>query len=177
MYREQDYDDSVCVRCNSKLPDTVEPDTPQDLGYCNERCQVGEGWIANLRDLADHLGVEYDEDTDTTETIARRIARSLYKYTDCGIGFSTDIDGVSLSGYCEGDVGECPDRRLRWGFWGEDFDREVEAADRDGCDLWDETHGCHACAGQTEEEWEECGVGKTQVNPKCSECNGHGVSF
>lgn len=34
-----DYDETKCLCCGADLPDDVEPDTPQDEGYCSERCQ------------------------------------------------------------------------------------------------------------------------------------------
>lgn len=170
---DQPYNDEVCVRCGAELPEHVEPGTPQDEGWCGERCREGQGWIANLRQLADHVGASYDE-AAPFEVLRARVARRLYKDTECGIGFAADLGGVSVSGYCEGDVGECPDRRLAWGFWADDFDAQVAAADQDGIDLWNATHGCHECAGETEDAWEEY-AGQTFVRQDCPGCGGKGV--
>jgi len=38
--------------------------------------------------------------------------------------------------------------------------------------IWNETHGCHKCAGVKEKDWEP---GNTPINPKCRGCRGKGV--
>lgn len=115
--------------------------------------------IQNLAELALHVGAA----RPTKESIARR----LYKDTTCGIGFHPDDYGVVVSGYCEGDVGDCPTHYLKWGFTAEQFDKAVEQADKDGCDLWEQTHGCDDCSTFV--------VGNYRpVDPGCSTCQGSG---
>ena len=82
-----------------------------------------------------------------------------------------DKGSVSVAGYCEGTDGACAARTLAFPFTAAAFDAAVEAADRDGCDLWDDTHGCEACAehyGVPVED--ECPVWKA-----CPSCEGHGI--
>lgn len=114
--------------------------------------------IRNLIELGAHLGCE-----PTLGSIRRR----LYKDTECGIGFSADETGVVVSGYCEGDVGDCPSYHLDWGFTENDFGTALELADKDGCDLWDATHGCEDC--NTEEI-----DGYRPIDPNCKSCGGDG---
>jgi hypothetical protein len=87
-----------------------------------------------------------------------------------------DKGSVSVAGYCEGTDAECGDHTLAFPFTAAAFDAAVEAADRDGCDLWDDTHGCGACAehyGVPVEDGvpaDECPVWKA-----CPSCEGHGI--
>lgn len=120
---------------------------------------MGSKKIRTLAQLADYLGATHN----TKESVARR----LYKDTNCGIGFHADDKGVSVSGYCEGVDGDCPSYRLKWGFTEKEFDAQVEKADKDGCDMWDKTHGCDHC--RTEEV-----NGYRPIDPKCPECHGGG---
>ena len=93
-------------------------------------------WIYNLTDLAHHVGAA------TVNGIAHR----LYKDTECGISFLANGDRrVTLTGYCEGSDRWCPPHSLDFPFSKEEFDAAVDEADRDGCDTWDETHGCAEC--------------------------------
>jgi hypothetical protein len=115
--------------------------------------------IQNLQQLAGHLGA----DQPTPASISRR----LYKDTTSGISFAAGKFGVTLAGYCEGDVGDCPLHQLNWGFTTEQFDKAVEQADKDGCDLWNETHGCENC--KTEEV-----DGQKPIDPRCESCHGDG---
>jgi len=116
--------------------------------------------IRNLSDLAARVGAN----RDTEKSIARR----LFKDTECGISFWTTQTGVGVAGYCEGDVGDCPSYTLDYPFTETEFEDAVEVADRDGCELWDETHGCAVCG-------EEIG-GRIliPVNPDCESCKGRG---
>ena len=66
------------------------------------------------------------------------VARSLYKYTECGICFTHDEDGVTVAGYAEGADAECQPIRLDYPFTGDAFDAAVEEADADGCAMWHE---------------------------------------
>jgi len=115
--------------------------------------------IQNLEELAKHVGAAHP----TSESVAHR----LYKDTSCGVCFYVDDKGVTVSGYCEGDVGDCPPYRLVWGFTPKKFDKAVEDSDKDGCDLWDQTHGCDYCATPLV-------AGLRPINPKCKKCGGDG---
>lgn len=114
--------------------------------------------IQNLKELAAEVGAEED---------AKSIARRLYKDTRCGISFWTDGKVVVLSGYCEGTDAECPPREYTFPFEEKVFWEGVEAADQDGCDLWDQTHGCPECGDEID--------GYIPVNPDCESCGGDGI--
>lgn len=83
---------------------------------------------------------------------------------------------VSVAGYCEGTDMECPEHGLDFPFSPGEFYAMVEAADQDGCALWDDTHGCEDCAthlGIPVEDGvpaEPCPVWKA-----CPSCEGHGI--
>lgn len=66
------------------------------------------------------------------------VAKRLYKDTACGISFLADDEGIELAGYAEGANVECPVHRLDYPFTSEKFWAEVEAADQEGCDMWEE---------------------------------------
>jgi hypothetical protein len=119
--------------------------------------------IRNLKQLHAHVGSMSDD--SSFDELAKGIAHRLYKDTSCGIGFHAPKDGksISISGYCEGTDAECVSRELRFPFTPEEFDEQVEAADQDGNNLWNETHGC-----------DECGMGGA-VNPECKSCGGEGI--
>lgn len=96
--------------------------------------------IKHLRDLSNEVG----EPGRTNEERERRIARRLYKATDCGISFSRCRSGVTVAGYAEGTDLECQPHYLDYPFTAEAFWKAVDAADQDGCELFDQTH-CEAC--------------------------------
>lgn len=89
-----------------------------------------------------------------------------------------DKGSVTVSGYCEGTDADCPEHGLDFPFSEGEFDAVVEAADADGCDLWDDTHGCEDCAthlGIPVEDGvpaEPCPVWK-----ECPSCEGQGVAL
>lgn len=89
-----------------------------------------------------------------------------------------DKGSVSVSGYCEGTDADCPEHGLDFPFSEGAFDATVEAADADGCALWDYTHGCEDCAphyGIPVEDGvptEPCPVWKA-----CPTCEGQGVAL
>lgn len=192
--QETPHDDTICVRCHAKLPDEVEPGSPQDEGFCDAKCQSGERVVINT---IQELAAETEAYHDTKESIAKR----LYKDTSCGISFwvyPTEFDlrrmeacdlspdfklnqGVGVSGYCEGTDRECPNHTLDFPFTADAFWEAVKQADQDGCDTWGETHGCAAC-GTDSYECEccvrdgclECNA-ERPINPECKSCQGHGV--
>jgi len=106
----------------------------------------------NLADLAAHLCAP----RDTAASIAKR----LFKDTRCGISFYAYPDGhqALVAGYAEG-AGDayCEPIILAFPIDLDEFDRAVEQADQEGCDLWDEHH-CHACGAEKgyEENCESC---------------------
>lgn len=143
-----------------------------ELTITVRRARKVKNGIGSLKELLDARGEESEG----------QLKHHLYKYTTCGIGCSTNKDGISLSGYCEGTDAECPEHFLPWGaFDMEEFDRVVERADHDGCDLWDETHGCPSCWNRDDQgkptaldpEPEDWTPGT--VDPECAACGGHGI--
>ena len=165
-------DGELCVTCGKELPDEVEPGTPQDSGFCDERCRDREkDIIRNIKDLAQHHGVFEDGQTD--DRSAARVAQRLFKYTDCGVGFcykppmGESYGYAVVVGYCEGVDAECPSHAWTFPFWPEEWDAAVGEADNEGCDLWNETHGCPECDP-------EHPAGARAINPKCETCGGGG---
>ena len=67
-----------------------------------------------------------------------RIARAIYKHTDCGCIFNYDIDRVTVAGYAEGADAECEPHTLTFPFSDGDFWAAVQAADEEGCEMWRE---------------------------------------
>jgi hypothetical protein len=123
--------------------------------------------IKNIVDLAEYIGINTNCDESMCEG---SISRCLFKYTNCGIGFHYDreTNSVSVSGYCEGTDVECTPITLTFPFLPKEWDNAVTDADREGCELWDNTHGCDDC-------YEGGEFGDRPVNPECKTCGGHGV--
>ena len=136
--------------------------------------------INDLAELADHVTYSFDRNEHTLEDAKRLIARSLYKYTSCGISFyMPSTDTVSVMGYCEGSDREHETYELTFPFKTGDFDAIVAQADADGCETWDNTHGCEECHPEgTCDEWGnvfEPGEAGAPINPDCKHCGGHGI--
>lgn len=70
---------------------------------------------------------------------------------------------LGVGGYCEGVDGQPEPHWMKYPFTGCEFDVIVAAADSDGCDLWNNTHGCDDCG------WDGA------INPDCLSCKGEGV--
>lgn len=125
--------------------------------------------IRNLNDLAMVVEANHDRSTGATDTeIEKSVARRLYKDTTCGISFWTDGTEIVLCGYCEGTDWDLPGHVLTYPFTEAELWAAVAAADKDGCDAWDESHGCDSCG--TENEY-----GVIPINPGCPSCKGEGV--
>jgi hypothetical protein len=136
--------------------------------------------IQSLLDLADHVSYGFDRDKDDVKVAERMVARSLFKYTSCGISFWVpDEKTVGVAGYCEGSDIEHETHYLEYPFSVEDFDAAVGRADKDGCETWDATHGCESCNpdGSCDEWGNEIAPGDFggPVNADCPECKGHGA--
>ena len=101
---------------------------------------------------------------------AGALSRSIFKYTECGCSFYHDPAGeyVSVSGYVEGYDGELPSHRLYFPFAYSRFLKALGEADKEGCDVWNDTHGCEDCGE------EDPYTGYRPVNPNCKTCNGEG---
>jgi hypothetical protein len=134
-----------------------------------------EGWVYDIFDLCEkHAFADHDKDRERAE---RLVGRSLFKYTSCGISFNhqpplnESYGHVSVAGYCEGWDGEHPSHVLSFPFKHSEFEKEVDAADKEGCVTWNETHGCEKCGGENPE------TGYTPINPDCKHCAGAGVSI
>jgi hypothetical protein len=127
--------------------------------------------ITTLRGLAVLVCCEAARDNKTNES---RIARRLYKATDCGISFwyvkggvriagYAENAGVGVAGYAEGTDVECEPHVLRFPFYPEQFWSAVELADREGCELFDQTH-CAECGAE--------GLCPVEDGGLCDECQG-----
>ena len=124
--------------------------------------------VTNIRDLAELVGAARDgSEGETVEEIGKSIARRLYKDTSCGISFWSDDKSVVLTGYCEGSDNYIEGHSLPFPFTSEEFWEAVAQADEDGCNTWDETHGCEECGEEVD--------GVIPVNPNCKNCGGDGV--
>ena len=136
--------------------------------------------INTLEDLANHYTYGFDARHHTPEDAKRLIAKSLFKYTKCGISFyMPSPDVVTVSGYCEGSDREHEVYELKFPFKEEDFDKAVDQADTDGCATWFATHGCEKCWPEgTCDEWgNEFPPGEVgaPINPECKGCEGEGI--
>ena len=88
----------------------------------------------------------------------------------------------SVSGYCEGTDIDCDPHRVLLPTTSKKVDKAIDAADKDGCDLWQQTHGCEKChpegwcdeRGNTFSPEGDNWIGQP-VNPDCTECKGEGV--
>ena len=90
--------------------------------------------IKNVRQLAEEVGC-YESG----------IAKAIFRGTECGVVCTCSDEGVHLSGYAEGADAECLERFLPWGFTAKAFWDTVEAADEDGCELFDEWNDDEGC--------------------------------
>lgn len=96
--------------------------------------------IKNLKGLAEHLGVEEEEEDLEDKHRIRRIGRRLYKDTACGVTFWVTTT-VHVAGYAEGYDGELPAHSLSFPFTPDEFSDMVSEADIEGCQKWDEING------------------------------------
>ena len=136
--------------------------------------------INDLFELADHVTYGFDRKLDDAQRAEKMIAKSLFKYTRCGISFWVPgTDSVGVAGYCEGSDREHLAYIFKYPFTADEFDTAVISADTDGCDTWDATHGCEKCNpdGTCDEYGNEFAPGEVggPVNPSCPECKGYGV--
>ena len=77
-------------------------------------------------------------------------------------------EGVAVAGYCEGVDWQFDSYELKFPFIADVFWYSVTKADKDGCEVWDQTHGCDDCGWETE-------YGFTPINKECKTCEGHGI--
>ncbi len=176
---DEPWDDTHCAYCFRKLPDKIEPETAQWHGFCDDRCGKQTGILNSVADLASAVMAG-----DASE---KSIARRLYKDTRCGISFCVvreNADGylaVSVAGYCEGTERKFEGTTLQFPFWHEEFTAAVEAADAEGVEVWNQTHGCALCgtAGMGAEErinlaQHRAEMAEWAVDPECAGCGGGG---
>jgi len=119
-------------------------------------------------------------------------ARSVYRSTSTGVSVGFCVDGVwlyggslpstpmldllktaqvtgfSATGYCEGvdcdpDPHFCDGKVVAADIW-----KAIDAAEQDGLNLWNDTHGCECCGPESES-------GFRAINPSCKACNGNGM--
>lgn len=131
------YDDTICARCGKKLPDEVVPGTVEDEGYCSIRCKSNVGWVHNILNLLDK--VEPGRPALSFKEAAEIISRRLFKATDCGICFASLPEYIVLLGYAEGSDAECPPHILYYPFHIDDFWKNVDIANKEGCELFEQT--------------------------------------
>lgn len=84
--------------------------------------------IETLQQLADEIGCETPE----------RIAKAIFKDTECGCVFYPGDSSITVAGYAEGAQAECPDHVLEFPFTAEQFWRVVAYADAEGVEMWNE---------------------------------------
>lgn len=118
-------------------------------------------------------------------------ARAIYRSTSTGIGVgfrvegewiygsglptsplddllkTQQITGFSATGYCEGvdcdfDPRICEGKVTQADIWG-----ACDAAEQDGLNVWNDTHGCESCGPEQD--------GYRPINPHCATCHGDGV--
>lgn len=133
-----EYDDEtpceVCRRDESECecPECPHPDCHGIVGRlaCYDEGHINKGNKAyTLAHLAAHLG-----------TNPASIAKILFKTTECGITFRADAAGVEVCGYAEGSGdAACSPLRLDFPIDMDDFYAAVDIADREGCELWNES--------------------------------------
>jgi hypothetical protein len=93
--------------------------------------------INNIDELAEAIGVIEPD----------RIARTIYKFTECGCVLDYAEDGVLVAGYAEGSHTELPSHPLLFPFTMSEFWTTVEDADSEGCEEWEKanTSPCYSC--------------------------------
>ena len=133
--------------------------------------------INNLLELAEDYC--YSSSDGCEDRAHQLLEKSLFKYTSCGVSFWRTDNGVSVCGYCEGSDVHIEPHNLTFPFNRDEFSEAVEKADLDGCDAWNQTHGCEECSpegglNQYGDEFQPGEVGGP-VNPDCSGCKGHGI--
>ena len=177
-------DDEYCQCCGKDVDNCECPECPECGEQGNPECMTHHGYLPGRILHIRMLGIEVACANEDSDHIEASISRRLYKDTSCGIGFSwardpEGFDSVSVSGYCEGTDAECESYSLTFPFQIEDFWTLVEQADKDGCDMWDETHGCEECWPEgTCDNWgNEYKPGEVgaPINKECKACEGHGV--
>jgi len=140
-------EECACPEC-AVCTEVGDPDC-----YTGQKPHMEKGNRAfNIADLAQHLGATRDN--------ASSIAKRLFKDTRCGISFYASRDGaVSIAGFAEGSGDAyCEPIIFQFPIDLDEFDKGVERADQEGCDLFDEYH-CRHCGAEThyEDPCNECG--------------------
>lgn len=128
-------DEADKLLLEGKFDYSTERVTTQDtyLGYKYISHKTSDVVITSEQDLKEYY--------DTND-----IERMLFKHTNCGCCYLAKEDYVSVVGYAEGSGdAECPEHRLYFPFTIEEWCDAVEAADQEGCELWEECN----------EEWDE----------------------
>ena len=86
--------------------------------------------INNIFQLAAGIGVHEDR--------VSLIAKSVFKYTECGCVFNETETGVSVCGYAEGADAECVPVKLDYPFTMDEYWAALQQADDEGVELWNE---------------------------------------
>ena len=128
--------------------------------------------ISTLEQLAEHVGAVVHEG-DTREAVMNRIRNRVYKDTSCGCSVTfaplATFTLACVRGYCEGVEREFHPHVFTSGQTSAEWDKCVAAAEQDGQDAWDETHGCEGC-GEPDPT-----TGYRLVRGDCPNCGGEGT--
>lgn len=155
--------------------------------------RIGEEWVGR-NECHKEFGAEFlralKPDTVTPgspiEGTTKITRRGGSTYLTLNVRDTKDASGrgtvFSVAGYTEGTDRECTPHEVLLPCMTEEVDLAILVADQDGCDLWNETHGCYHCypEGYCDEvgnEWAPDGdnwIGQP-INPECVTCQGLGT--
>jgi len=196
-----DYDDEHCDVCGMKLDPDPPDDSPAFEGFCSTACQDGkEHWHELcaltepgqstptmwtppcVRPMYELLCDELQRGSgDGVENNVALWSKSVYKGSSCGASLSVnDAETISINSIIEGVDEYAETQTLSWPFTSEQFWDAVQAVEDDVSRIWNETHGCDACAKhfvidpEFHYKLEGCD-GMTPVWDKCPDCGGNGI--
>lgn len=149
----------------------------QGIGISPSLCAEGMERI----EIAKEFGRDWMRELELDEQLIRKTrSGKLAYYLTLKIDEPTIGELFSVSGYCEGSDREHQERTVSFPCTPAEIDDAISAADEDGKQTWNETHGCQACwpEGYSDEhgnEWTvEDWVGQP-INKDCENCKGNGV--
>ena len=154
--------------------------------------RIGEEWV-DREELRKEFGIDFlrglKPDTHSlpfTEGTVRVTRQGCSTYLTVRVMETKDATPhgtvFSVAGYCEGTDQDCEPHEVLLPCKPGEIDEAIADADKDGCRLWNETHGCEKCwpDGYCDEwgnEWspeEDNWVGQP-INSECKTCNGIGT--
>lgn len=134
-------------------------------------------------EMREQFGREWMETLQLDEHLVRKTKSGpLTYYLTLRINEPTMGEVFSVSGYCEGSDRDHQEYVVPLPCTPEQIDEAISAANEDGEQTWDETHGCPECQpeGYCDEwgnEWtpeDDNWIGQP-INPDCASCEGAGV--